>query len=347
MKTNLLLLISIVLFLVSCKKDDKNLPEIPLVANGVYVLNEGLLSWGNASLSLLDLDSKLVYNNVFERMNDAPLGDVAQSIHIRNSLAYIVVNNSGRIYIIDKNTYLYHGEISGLTSPREICFVSDEKAYISDLFSKSITIFDPKDLNIAGSIKLNHTSESMITLNNKIYVLSWSFGKQLFVIDAEIDQVIDSVETGLQPNSMVVDKNEMLWVLSDGGFDGMPDGPQLPRLQCIDPISLNIVKDFTFPDYDWMTKKLSINQAGDSLFFISGGIYAMSIEDDVLPENPLIDNGNRTFYGLGIQPGTSTIYATDAINYVQPGLLYRFSPQGNLIDSFTVGIVPGDIEFQY
>lgn len=346
MKTNLLLLLSIVLFLVSCKKDVKNLPEIPPVANGVFVLNEGLLSWGNASLSVLDLDAKLVYNNVFERVNDAPLGDVGQSIYIRNSLAYIVVNNSGRIYIININTYLFEGEVSGLTSPREICFVSDEKAYISDLLSKSITIFNPKDFTITGSVKLNHTSESMLTLNNKIYVLNWSFGKQLFVIDTETDQVIDSVETGLQPNSMVMDKNEMLWVLSDGGFVGMPDGPQLPRLQCIDPISLEIVKYFTFPGYDWFTKKLSVNQTGDSLFFISGGIYAMSIDAIALPENPVIENGNRTFYGLGIEPATSTIYATDAINYVQPGLLYRFSTKGNLIDSFVVGIVPGDIEFR-
>jgi len=347
MKSKILILFAISLLLWACNKEDAQNPDILIGnSNAVFVLNEGNFSFGNSSLSMLDLDSNKIYNNIFEQINSAPLGDVGQSMHIRDSLIYIVVNNSGRIYCINKNSFLYQGELSGLTSPREICFVDNQKAYISDLYNTNITIFKPSDFTFSGSVNLGHTSEQMAIIDNKLFVLTWSFGNQLFVVDTETNLVADSLELGLQPNSMVVDKNEKLWVLCDGGYAGIPGGQQNPSLQCVNPVNLEIEKSFVLSINQWLTKELCINSMGDSLFFISGGIYAMSIYDETLPQNPIIEKSNRTFYGLGIQPNNSIIYATDAGNYVQSGLLYRFLPNGNIIDSFSVGIVPKDIAFR-
>ena len=38
------------------------------------------------------------------------------------------------------------------------------------------------------------------------------------VIDNTTDEVIDSIEVGIEPESMVIDKNNMLWVLCNGGW---------------------------------------------------------------------------------------------------------------------------------
>ena len=34
-------------------------------------------------------------------------------------------------------------------------------------------------------------------------------------------------------------------------------------------------------------------------------------------------------------------YVADAIDYQQKGIVYRYSPEGELLDEFRVGIIPG------
>lgn len=47
------------------------------------------------------------------------------------------------------------------------------------------------------------------------------------------------------------------------------------------------------------------------------------------------------YYGLTINPVNSEVYIADAIDYVQNGVVLRYSPDGELLDEFYVGIIPG------
>jgi hypothetical protein len=72
----------------------------------------------------------------------------------------------------------------------------------------------------------------------------------------------------------------------------------------------------------------------------------MPITAETLPDTPLIAQGDHLFYGLGIDPVSSEIYCSDAIDYLQKGIVFRYSSQGKLRDSFLAGIIPGFFAFR-
>lgn len=319
---------------------------------GLFIVNEGNFMYDNASLSYYLIDSMKVLNDVFYRTNQTPLGDVAQSIAIRDSLAYIVINNSSKIYAINTNTFEYAGKIIGLTSPRHIHFLSDDKAYVTDLYSRAIAIVNPQTFEINGYIDVSnsassfnqHATEQMVQFEKYVFTNCWSFDNTILVIDSETDQVIDSIEVPLQPNSMVIDRNDMLWVLCDGGFEGNPAGNEPASLVRIDLTSFEVEQLITFELNDNPTELCS-NGSKDTLFFLNKHIYrypANSLEpQEKIVESPYTNKLIGGFYGLGIDPYSGDIYVADAIDQVQRGIVYRYKGDGTPIDTFRTGINPG------
>jgi DNA-binding beta-propeller fold protein YncE len=337
---------------------DTNLRGYITNQRGMFVVNEGNFMYDNASLSYYLIDSMKVLNNIFERVNGLPLGDVAHSMTIRNGLGYVVMNNSGKIYIIDIKTFKVVGKITGLVSPRYIHFLSDSKAYVTDLYAKSIAIVNPSTYQIIGSIPVNnhetsfyqHPTEQMVQIGTKIFVSCWSYDNKILVIDSDIDVVTDSIEVISQPKSMVVDRNNKLWVLSDGGAQGNPYAYERPGLTCIDPETLEIEKIFRF-SLDDNPLSLSTNGKSDTLFLINHHVWKMAVNSSKFPDAPFLVSpyGNELtggFYALAVDPVNSNLYVADAVDNIQHGSVYRFSSSGLPIDSFQTGIIPGAFCFK-
>ncbi len=363
-----LFLLLLTLLWAGCMNDDSLYDFHKMVVNkkghAVFIVNEGNFMYGNASLSYYNPQKDEVLNDIFYNTNALPLGDVATSMIIHDSLGYVVVNNSGKIYIINVNTFKYVGKITGLTSPRNIYFVNRHKAYVTDLYAKAITIVDPATRQVTGSISIDnhnpefyqHSSEQMVFLGKYAFVNSWSYDNKILVINTLTDKLVDSVTVVKQPNSMVMDKNNKLWVLSDGGFKGSAYGQDTSALTRIDPLTRKVEKVFHFPDMEASPTGLCINTAGDSLFFLYGswaggavshaGVYALPVDARILPDRPLIPQGNHLFYALGIDPGSSHIYVSDARDFLSRGAVYVFSHRDVMLDSLRVGIIPGSFCFK-
>lgn len=357
-KKYLIILVVLLSVIVSCTKDPVETIYFDFTGNkGVYVLSEGNFMYGNSSLSFYDPLAKRVYNQIFQARNGAPMGDVAQSMLLWNNLGFIVVNNSGKIYVIDSKTAEFKGNISGLNSPRYVHVVNEQKAYVTDLYARKITIFNPSTFQKTGTISVinsnaefkQHSTEQMIAYKNLVFVNCWSYDNKILVIDSNSDRLVDSLEVFKQPNSMVLDKYNKLWVLTDGGFEGSPYGYEQPGLLKIDAETREIERSFRFALGEH-PQKLAINPTGDTLFYLNRHAWKMSVNDKRLPEQAFITSENTSLYGgfysLGIDPATSEVYVGDAIDHRQNGIVRRYSQAGTLIDEFKVGISPGYFAFK-
>jgi len=349
-RSNIALLAFTLLALAGCMKDDewiKSHQSSSTLPTGVFIVNEGNFMYGNASLSFYDPSTRTVRNDLFYSTNGLPLGDVAQSMVIRDNLGYIVINNSGKVYVINASDGKYVGKITGLTSPRYIHFVNSEKAYITDLYAGQITIVNPITYQITGAIiTTGHAStEQMVQWNDFLFVSCWSFDNTVLVIDTRTDLVIDEIKTGKQPGGLVLDKFNKIWTLCDGGWSKSGTTSRIPMLQRIDPVTRTIDKSFSL-SADAKPSRLAINGTGDSLLFINDGIWKIGVNQTTIGDHPFLSTANHLYYSLAINPQTSEIYLSDAIDYMQRGLIYRFSALGAKIDSFKTGIIPGAFCFK-
>ena len=333
---------------------------------GLFIVNEGNFMYGTGSLSYYDIANRAVENNVFLRTNGIKLGDVAQSMTIHKGLGYVVVNNSSVIYVIDIRTFELIKILKGFTSPRYIHFVNDEKAYVTDLYAFAITVFNPRTLEITKRIrtdiagKSSPSTEQMVQYGKWVFTNCWSYDDKILVIDTETDTAEGYIQVGKQPTSLVIDRNDKLWTITDGGYEGSPYGQEAPALYRIDAATRRVEQVFPFEMED-RGSEICMNGARDSIFFIRSRkeydngrevsrdhIWKMSVEDTVLPTEPFLTNASTNhWYGLAIDPNTSEVYVADAIDYVQPGFIYRYTSRGERIDRFQVGVIPGAFCFNY
>lgn len=334
---------------------------------GVLILCEGNYNSGNASLSYYDTESQKVENGVFQRANDRKLGDTGQSITLDEGVAYIAMENSGIIWKMDTRTFRVLGEFTAksdtachMVNPRYMHLVSKEKAYITDLYAPFITIINPQTMQYVGSIPTGQpftngyaSTEEMVQVGKEVFTNCWSYSRSILIIDTEHDAVVDSIVLGSwQPKSMVVDANEKLWVVTDGGYTSGKDsfGEDVPHLYRINPSTRRVELDLTLQTDEAMVQ-LCLSPDKNTLYILDNDVYQMSISDQAMPTRPFIyapideDGTRHKLYGIGVNPNNGDVFLADAIDYRQAGMVYRYSRAGQLIDSFRVGILPNHFAF--
>ncbi len=255
MSKTVLSLSLLVLLFASCDRDEpESGHDIPGKSKGVFIVSEGNYLYGNSSLSFYDREKKIVHNQLYYTTNKAPLGDVAQSLGCIGDLLYIVVNNSGKLVVADQHSMVHKGVIGNLPSPRAIHFVNERKAYISDMVARKITVIDPQTLQVTGTIGVSdgkatgtgHATENFVQVGDFAFVSCWVADDQVLVINTKTDMVVDSIRVPFQPNKMVVDIHEKIWVQTDGEYPGANPDPEKPALVRIDPVKREVEKIIRF-----------------------------------------------------------------------------------------------------
>lgn len=352
MKRITVILCGLLLLLAACGPKDPVPQNDVTIGKGVFVINEGNFTYANSSLTFYDPVMDTVANNLFYRVNGAPIGDVGQNLCLLDGKLYIVVNNSNYIYKVDANTIVCDTTqpymLTDFVSPRYMLPVASNKAYVSDLASTNLWIFNPEDMTHTGSIDMGKSTETMVLVGQEVFVTNWSKAyvqdmqnNTVQVIDAVNDLKVADIVVGKEPNGMVVDKNGQVWVLCEGGTWDVD--PELPSLWKIDPMTKQATRMVEFEE---SALNLAIDPTGSYLYYMYGGdLHRASIDNPGAEDSFVIPAEGRLFYKVSVNPNNGEIYLSDAKNYVVNGTVYRYSSDGVQLGSFDAGICPGFMLF--
>ncbi len=339
----------------ACDKDDDSQTPQGQYSSGAFIINEGLFNNGNASISFFNRTTKEVIPNVFETENNRSLGDVAQSLTIHEDKAYIVVNNSNKIEVVDAGTFKSIGAIENKVEQCRYLAAAGKKAYVTSwglTGNPSVVVVDLNTLQVTKNIPVGKGPEGITLVGNEAFVANsggYTNDNTISVINTTTDEVSQTISVGDHPTQLVTDANGKLWVLCRGKYGDFSNSADLgtkAELIRITPATKAIEARMDVGTLQ--TSKpgnLSINREKNTLYFtLAGGVHAVSINATSIPaNNPIV---KKSFYGIGIDPVENILYGADALNYKQNGWVYRFTNQGEKIDSFRVQLIPNGFAFQ-
>lgn len=345
--------ISLLFLFTSCTNDEDFPPlEIPLGAydNGVLILNQGGFGNGNASVSYLSNDLNTFQNNIFSVVNPSiTLGDTAQDIGFYLNNAYIVVNGSNKIEVVNRFTMKHVTTIdSGLNNPRYIVF-SRGKGYVtnwgngSSNFDDYVAVINLNTNTVSETIAIAEGPERMAVANDKIYVAhagGFGFGNSVSVIDA-INYSVTSITVGDVPNSLEVN-NGTLFVLCGGkpSWSGSETGGKLSKIN----LTNNSVSSI---DFSATSHPSNIEIDGSSMYYtIDSDVYKTTVSATTLPTASLFSTTTQGVYGVySFAVKDDKIYVGDAADYSSDGKVHIYSTSGVLKTTKTVGVIPAGFYF--
>lgn len=353
MKLNKLLLLAFAgsLFFVSCESDDdsSDRPQGEF-DNGVFVLNQGGFGHANASLSFVGNDNVLS-NNVFTGITGLPLGDTAQDMAFEGDNAYIVVNNSHTVEVVNRYTLAHIATIEEpLDNPRYIAF-HNGKGYVtnwgvgSDAEDDFIAVIDLATNTVSSTIAVAEGPEQIIEENGKLFVThagGWSQGNTVSVINIANGTVETEITVGDVPTD-IEEENGKIYVLNAGMPDWMGATPS--SISVINPSSNTVETTVNFGE----GIKASNMEIEDNVLYytIGSGIYAVTLGATItLPAEPVLDTNGQAVEAISaFAKEDGKYYVADALDNNSNGKIYVYSENGDLLHTFTVGVIPFSFSF--
>lgn len=343
------------LFLTSCSSDDDNFQPEPEPTgefqHGIFVLNEGNFGAGNASVSFLSKDG-MVTNDIFGQVNNEALGDVAQSIYLEGDLAYIIVNGSGKIEVVNRYTFEKQASIStGLINPRHLT-IHDGKAYVTNWGDPAnpdddyVAVVNLSNYTIETTIPVTEGPEQIITINDKLFVAQmggWGYGNSISVIQPGSQTVSANIPVADVPSSIAAD-GDVLIVMSSGKAAWTGDETQ-GALTAIDTHNNHILSSTAFAAGSHPNK---MAVSGNSLFYtIDDQVYKTGVNPSSWNSTGLLFStsveGTFGAYSFAVRNGF--IYIGDAGDYTSDGRVLIYKDSGSFMGSYTVGPLPNSFGF--
>ncbi len=354
MKFSKLVLVALVssIFFVSCSDDDNNEAPLGSYDNGVLILNQGNFGGGNSTISYLSDDFSIFQNDIYDVVNPAlTLGDTGQDIGFYHDLAFVVLNASNKIEIINRYTMAHVATVStGLSNPRYIAF-SDGKAFVTNwgdggsATDDYVAVLNLSTYAVITNIPVAEGPERIIEENNKLYVAhfgGYNYGNTITVINANTNTIATTIAVGDVPNSLEIEGNS-LYVMCGGNPSYAPTETAGSFVK-INLSNNTVTNAINFPA---ATHPSNLVIDDNNVFYtVDDQIFKSPLSATTLPTTPLFATTAQGVYGVySFAVEDNKIYVGDAADYNSNGKVYIYSATGTLEHDYTVGVIPAGFYF--
>ena len=344
--------LSVTLLFSSCTKEEVPSPTLKYT-RGFWVVNEGPFGAGTGTLTWIARDGSRVEQDVFGRVNQRPLGNIAQSMQGLGNLGLIAVNNAGKLEWVNLQTMVSEGTLQGLALPSAVAVDAVRgKAYVSEWVSFAgngrIAVIDLLTRLKVKEIPVGPFPDALLLTGSQLWVANGD-SNFVSVVDTQADTLIANLIVGDRPNSLVAWQNNVAVLC--GGRPSWAGIETAGSLHLFSTNSLQGLASNSFALPDQHPKDMVMMPAGNAVLYQlesnqNAGLHRLDLpwtNATVNPGTPLIP---RVFYHIAWDPyGDRSLVATDAGNFAEAGKAYRFNNQWALVDSFVTGIGPGHVVF--
>ncbi len=341
-----LLLLTVLLF--SGCKDSPTMPETPLTqaAKGVYVLNEGLYSQNNSTLSYYELTSRQVLLNVFAVANGGrSLGDTGNDLVIVGNTAFIAVNVSNKIEVVDITNFKSKGtiDLGAGSGPRRIFAKDSLTAYVSG-FSGKVYKIDAKTMTVVKEITVGSYPEGMVEVGGRLFVANSGLGggNTVSVIDLNTDAVLQSITVGTNPVNLAKDKNNILYSICTGRYDSADIGGAIYK---IDPVGLDVLDSLILPQ-----NPSDAVVTSENIMLVLNNFGVMKVDLGNFKKTPELFIGGMAvnsmygvIYSIAYDPIDMLLYLGNPKDFTQDGEVAIFDMSGKEVRRFETGLNPGGL----
>ena len=356
----------IFLLLTSCRGDEPvPAPREITVSSGFYLLNEGNKGNNMATLDYFDYTNNTYYLNIYAERNPTvvkELGDVGNDLQIYGNRLYAVINCSNFIEVTDLKTTKHIGMIQ-IPSCRYIVFHKN-KAYVSsyasidgsDLYARQgyVAQIDTASLQVEKRVAVGSQPEEMVIIGDKLYVansMCVSTGEMdhtVSVIDLNTFTEIKKIDVAVNLHRMKADRYGYIYVSSRGDYyDGKSD------LYMINSRTDEVEGPLSIPVNNMCISGDSLYILAKEFHYIIGyaaGAYGIidTRTHKILTRNFISDGTDTRIdmpYGIAVNPISKEIFVTDAKDFITPGKVYCFSPDGKKKWEEIAGEIPSNIAF--
>lgn len=299
--------------------------------NGVLIANEGNFGSPNADVSYIDHDTNALTNNIYQAVNNEPLGDVLQHIRIHEDKAYLVLNNSNKIVIVDRASFEKIGVITEEISLPRYMGVANNKIFVSNSQGGYVSIYNLEDRSYITKVEQLGTINNVDIAGNYVFIQqgNWGSGNSVAAIDATTNTLNSILEVEEGINGIITNGN-YLYTLSSSA-----NGTFINK---IDATDLSTVATLSAED---ITGAGKLVYADGKIYFTGNNTDVFSVEDNLMTEPSLVtsvpENSWSTLYGFGVVE--NYILTSDSNGFTQASIIRAYNKEtGSLVATFSAGI---------